>query len=81
VELEETPAGVVEHPVQHDLDTACMRFIKQRPQRGVAPKQRIHVVVVVCMVAMVRRRLKYRVEVDRVDPQVRQVIKVLHHPE
>ena len=81
MELEEAAAGVVEDAVQHHADAAGVRRVEQLAQRRVAAQHRVHLVVVVRVIAMVRARLEDRVEVDGVDPQVGQVVQVLGHAE
>ena len=79
VELKEAPRGVVEHAIQHHPDAAGVGRVQQLAQRRVAAQHRIHLEVVVGVIAMVRARAEDRVEIDGVDPQVGQVIQPLDH--
>src|SRR5207302_5899681 len=62
VELEEAAACVVEDAVEYNPYTPRVGSIEQRAQGSVAAEQRVDVVVVVGVVAVVGRRLKDRVE-------------------
>ena len=70
MELEEAPAGVVEDAVEHDADAPGVGLVDQPPERGVAAQHRVDLLVVVRVIAVVRRRLEDRREVDGVDAQV-----------
>ena len=77
VERPEAAPGVVEHAVEHDPDAAGVRRVEQLAQGRVAAEQRVHLEVVVRVVAVVRRRREDRRQVQRVDAQVREVGQVL----
>ena len=77
VELEKAAAGVIEHAVQHDANVPGMGLADQFPQSGVAAQQRIDFLVIVRVVAMIAGRLEDRVQIDRVDAEVGQVVQVL----
>ena len=81
VELKEAAAGVVEDAIQDHANAAGVRGIEQRAECRVAAEHRVHLVVVVRVIAMVRPRPEDRVEVDGVDPQVGQVVQVFGHAE
>ncbi len=79
MELEKAAAGVIEDTVQHHPDAPGVSRVQQLPQRRIAAQHRIHLVVIMGVIAMVRARPEDRVEVDGVDPQVAQVIQMLDH--
>ena len=79
VELKEAAAGMVEYAVKHHTDAPRVGFVDQPAQGRVAAEHRVNLLVVVRVVAMVRGRLEHRGEVDGVDPQVLQVVEVLHN--
>ena len=56
-----------------------MRCVDQLAQRSVASQQRVHVIVVIGMIAVVRARSEDRIEVNRVYAQIDRVIEVLDH--
>ena len=70
---------MVEHAVEHDADAPGVRLVDHPAQGGVAAEHRVDLLVVVRVVAMVRRRLEDRREVHGIDAQVHQVIQVLDH--
>ncbi len=78
VELEEAAAGVVEDAVEHDANPSRVRLVDHPPQRGVAAQHRVDFLVVVGVIAMIRRRLEDRREIHGAHAQVDQVIQVLH---
>ena len=49
----EAAAAVVEHPIQHQLHAALMHCIDQIPQCCIAPQQRIHLEVIVGVIAVI----------------------------
>ncbi len=53
VELEEAAAGVVEDAIQHHTDAAGVRSVEQPPQGGIAAQHRVHLEVIVRVVAMI----------------------------
>ncbi len=79
MELEEAPAGVVEHTVQHNTDAKFVGGIKQFAKRLGAPQQRVHSVVVISVVAVVGCRLEDGVEIDGIDAQIGQIIQMFEH--
>ena len=81
VERPEPAPGVVEHAIQDDPHPPGMGGVQQLPERWVPAQQRIHPEVVVRVVAMVRRRGEDRVEVERVDTQVREIRQPLRDPQ
>ena len=81
VKLEKTAAGVVKDPVQHHAQPALVGFFQQALKGGRAAQQRIHLKVIVGVVAVIGRGLKHRGKVKRVDAQVLQVIQVFTHPQ
>ena len=80
MKLKEAATGVVEDAIEHDADALGMRCFDQTAQGLVAAQHRIDLVVIVRVIAMVARRLEDRRQVDRVDPQVHQMIQVLDNP-
>jgi len=80
VELEESPARVVEHAVEHDLEPLGMGSVNQSPERGVSAEHGVDPEIVVGVVAVVRGRLEDRREIDRVDAEIGQVIQVFEDP-
>ncbi len=81
VELEESPAGVIEHAVQDDLDPLRVRPVDQAAERGIAAEHRVDAEIVVRVIPVVRGRLEDRREVDRVDAQIQQIIEMFEHPD
>ena len=81
VELEESPARVVEHAVEDDLDPPGVGPVDQPAERRVAAEHRVDPVVIVGVVAVVGGRLEDRREVDRVDAEVGQVVEVFQDAE
>ena len=77
MERPEAASGVVEHAVEDDPDPAVVGGVEQLAQRRVAAEQRVDREVVVRVVAVVRGRLEDRREVQRVDPEVLEVVEVL----
>jgi hypothetical protein len=71
---------VVEDPIEHDSDVSFVRLVDQRPQSLVSPEERVDREVVVCVIAVVRGRLKDWTEVDRSDAESLQIVKVLDYP-
>src|SRR5690606_24352105 len=57
VELEEAATGMVEHAVEDDADAALLARLEESLERVIATQQRVDLVVIVRMVAMVRGRL------------------------
>ena len=72
---------MVKHAVEHDADIARVRLVEQLPEGWRAAQQRVDREIVVGMVAVVCRRGKNRVEIQRADPQVGQIVEVFGHPE
>ena len=62
VELEKSPAGMVEHAIQHDPDPPPVRFFEQPGKGLVSPQQRINLVIIMRVVAVAGCRLEDRVE-------------------
>ena len=79
MELEEAARGVVEDAVQHHPDAPGVGRVQQLAQRRVAAQHRVHLEIVVGVIAMVRPGAEDRVEIDRVDPQVGQVVQMLDY--
>ena len=79
VEGEEAAAGVVEHPVEDHAHAAPVGGVEQSAQGVVAPEHRIDREVVVGVVAMVAPRGEDRVEVDRRDAEVGEVVEPFRH--
>ena len=77
VERPEAAAGVVEDAVEDDPHAAGVGRVEQLAQGRVAAEQRIDQLVVVGVVAVVRGRGEDRVQVERRDAQVAQVVEVL----
>ena len=71
VELVKTAADMVEHAVENHLHPPRMRLIQQLPQRRISTQERIHLVVVVRVIAVVGSRLEDGIEIERGDPQFR----------
>ncbi len=65
---------MVEHAVEDDADAALLARLEESLERVIATQQRVDLVVIVRMVAMVRGRLEDRVEVQRGDAQVDDVV-------
>ena len=61
---------MVEDAIQDHANAAAVRGIKQRAECRVAAEHRVHLVIVVRVIAVVRPRAEDRVEVDGVDPQL-----------
>ena len=68
VKLPQSSTGVVKHAVEHDADIARVCLVKQLPEGWRAAQQRIDREIVIGMVAVVCRRGKNRVEIQRADP-------------
>ena len=81
MERPEPAAGVVEHAIEDDPHPAVVGRVEQLAQRVVAAEQRIDREVVVGVVAVVRGRLEDRGQVERVDPEVLEVVEVLDDAE
>ena len=79
VELEEPPAGVVEHAVEHHPHAPRVAGVQELAQCGVAAEHRVDLLVVVRVVAVVAGGLEDRREVDRVDAEVLQIVELLDH--
>ena len=77
VEREESAASMVENAIQHDANSTFMCGIEQGFEGFVSAKQGIDLVVIVSVVAVVGRGLEYRVEVNRGDAEVFQIIQLL----
>ena len=75
IELEKTAAGMVEDAIQDNANIPAMGFLDEDIKCFPATQQRINQVIVMRVVAMVGSRLKDRVEVDGIDPQVLQVVQ------
>src|SRR3954451_22902712 len=70
---------MVEYTIQHHLQATPMRLVEQGAEGSVAAQQRIDLVVIVGMVAMVRGRLEDRSEVDRRRAKRLNVIEMLDY--
>src|SRR5581483_1396795 len=79
MKLPEAAAGMVEYAVEHHADVFFMRFIEQLAQCIVAAEERIHVVIVIGVIAMIGGGSKYRRKVDGVNAEVFEVIKMFGH--
>src|SRR5688572_12021614 len=79
VELPETPAGMVEHTVEHNLDIAEMRLIEQLSQRRIPAQQRINLKVIKSVVAVVRCAGENRVQIERRYTEVAQIVQLIDH--
>ena len=77
VEVAGVGAHVVEDAVQDDRDAVLLGVHAQGPEALLVAEQRIDAQVVRRVVAVVARRLKDRVEIDRRDAQVLQVAEPL----
>jgi hypothetical protein len=81
VERQEAAAGVVEHAIEDHAHAAGVGRVEQRPQGRVAAQHGIDGGVVVRVVAVVAGRREDRVQVDRRDPQVGQVVEAIDEPQ
>ena len=70
MERPEAPAGVIEDPIQDHPHPTTVGDVQQLAESGVAADQRVHVEVVVRVIAVVRGRLEDRRQVDRGDPEI-----------
>ena len=74
----EPPPGVVEDAIEDHPHPAVVGAVEQLAERGVAAEQGIDREVVVRVIAVVGGRLEDRRQVDGGDPQVLEVVEVLH---
>ncbi len=72
---------MVEDPVHHDAHAATVRGVQQLVQRGVAAQQGIDAEVVIGVVAVIARRGKHGIQVERVDAQLLQIVQAVHDAE
>ena len=79
IELIEAPAGVIEHPVEDDTHAAPVRRVEQPCERGIPAEERVNLVIVVRVIAMIRGRLKDGAEIQRVNAKVREIVEVVDH--
>ena len=81
VERPEATTGVVEDAVEDDAHPPAVRHVEQLAQRLVPAEQRVDMEVVVRVVAVVRRGLEDRRQVDRRNAEVLQVVEPLDDAE
>jgi hypothetical protein len=81
VKRPEAPAGVVEDAVEDDPDVPGMGRVDELAERLVATEERVDREVVVRVIAVVRRGLEDRRQVDRVGAERGDVVEVLHDAE
>ena len=79
VERPEAPPRVVEDAIEDDPHAPLVGDVEQLAKGTVPAQQRIDMEVVVRVVAMVRRRLEDRREIDRRDTELVEVVEVLDH--
>jgi hypothetical protein len=80
MELPEPARGVVEYAIENHAHVLFMGFIEQRPQGAVAAQHWVHVVVVEGVVAVIRSGGKDRVEIERRDPEILDVVEPFSDP-
>ena len=73
----ESPAGMVEDTVKHHFDVAGMGLVKQDPQRCVAAKQGIDLHIVKGVIAVIGRRRKDGIQIQRCDAQPFEIIETI----
>src|SRR5947209_13930695 len=71
---------MVEHRVQHDTHISPVCLVQQETQRIIASEQRVHPVVILGVIPMVRRGLENGVEIDRRYSEVLEIVKMLDDP-
>ncbi len=79
VERPEAARGVVEDAVQDDPHPAAVRRVEELAERVVAAQERVDGHVVERVIPMVRSRAENRIQVDRIDPELGEVVEVLRH--
>jgi hypothetical protein len=73
-------AAMVRNDVKHQPETACSGGAAQREKGLVPSKMRVGVVVIHHVITMIAERGEYRREVQSVDSEFFEVIKVLFDP-
>src|SRR5258708_5050099 len=79
VKVEIAPTGVIEDAIQHDLHAALVEFVAQCIKGFVPTQQRINLIIVMGMVAVIAGTLEDGREVDRVYAEFLQVIEMFDH--
>ena len=77
IELKKAPAGMVKNAIQNDVHPAPVGLIQQFEEDRVLPQNRVHMPVIIGVVAVVGGGHEDRVEVERVDPEVLQIVQFL----
>ena len=70
---------MVEHAVGDHAHIARVRFVEQPPESAIAAQDRIDVVVVIGVIAVIGCRSKDRIEVERCNAEVLQIIQLFGH--
>ncbi len=79
IELEESTAGMIENAIQYNTHISAMDFFQQFLESFIATQHRVNLEVIMGMIAVVTGRLKDRIEIDCIHPQILQVIQLLEH--
>ena len=81
IELQKTPAGVVEDTVENNADATNVGSLQHLTKGSVTAEEGIHAVVIVGVIAVVGGGGEDGVEVEGIDAQRFQVVEVLLDPE
>ena len=79
VKLPEPATCMIEHTVKNQSDTAGVATIQQMPERGVTTKQRVNLIVVICMISMIAGRREDRTQIQSIDSQLGQIVELLRN--
>ena len=81
VEWEEAPAGMVENAIQNDAYSTLMCRIQEGLKSFISSEEGIHQVIIVRVIPVVGSRLEDRIEIDRIDAKVFEVIQLFVNPD
>ena len=79
VKRPEAAPAVVEHTIKDQAHATALQLHHQGIEGGIASEQRVHLQVVVSVVAVIGRRTEDRVEVESGDAELLQMIEPLDH--
>ncbi len=66
---------MVENAIQHDMHAAGVGLIQQHVKDRIFTEDRVHMPVVVCVITMVDGGHEDRIEINRINPKVLQIIQ------
>ena len=79
-EWEEAPAGMVENAIQNDAYSTLMCRIQEGLKSFISSEEGINQVIIVRVIPVVGSRLEDRIEIDRIDAKVFEVIQLFVNP-